>query len=174
MKFATWNVNSLNVRLPHVLDWLRDNQPDVLCLQETKQEDSKFPYEALIETGYESAHIGQKTYNGVAMLSKYPMEDIRRGLPGDETDEQARYVEALIGAPKPVRVGGIYLPNGNPLGTEKFTYKLAWMARLKAHAQTLLTHEEPLVLATFIMQRIFIHKIKHLPIFQNILGRMVE
>ena len=147
MRIATWNVNSINARLEGVLDWFKEANPDVACLQEIKCVDEKFPSEAFESLGYNVAVHGQKTYNGVAMLSKYPMEDIRRGLPGDETDEQARYIEALIGAPKPVRVGGIYLPNGNPLGTEKFTYKLAWMARLKAHAQTLLTHEEPLVLA---------------------------
>lgn len=147
MRIATWNVNSINARLEGVLDWFKEANPDVACLQEIKCVDEKFPSEAFESLGYNVAVHGQKTYNGVALLSKYPMEDVRRGLPGDETDEQARYIEALIGAPKPVRVGGIYLPNGNPLGTEKFTYKLAWMARLKAHAQTLLTHEEPLVLA---------------------------
>jgi exodeoxyribonuclease-3 len=147
MRIATWNVNSINARLEGVLDWFKEANPDVACLQEIKCVDEKFPSEPFESLGYNVAVHGQKTYNGVAMLSKYPMEDVRRGLPGDETDEQARYIEALIGAPKPVRVGGIYLPNGNPLGTEKFTYKLAWMARLKAHAQSLLTHEEPLVLA---------------------------
>ena len=147
MKIATWNVNSINARLEGVLDWFKEANPDVACLQEIKCVDEKFPSEAFESLGYNVAVHGQKTYNGVALLSKYPMEDIRRGLPGDETDEQARYIEALIGAPKPVRVGGIYLPNGNPIGTEKFTYKLAWMARLKAHAQALLADEEPLVLA---------------------------
>ena len=147
MRIATWNVNSINARLEGVLDWFKEANPDVACLQEIKCVDEKFPSEAFESLGYNVAVHGQKTYNGVALLSKYPMEDIRRGLPGDETDEQARYIEALIGAPKPVRVGGIYLPNGNPIGTEKFTYKLAWMARLKAHAQALLADEEPLVLA---------------------------
>lgn len=147
MRIATWNVNSINARLEGVLDWFKEANPDVACLQEIKCVDEKFPSEAFESLGYNVAVHGQKTYNGVALLSKYPMEDIRRGLPGDETDEQARYIEALIGAPKPVRVGGIYLPNGNPIGTGKFTYKLAWMARLKAHAQALLADEEPLVLA---------------------------
>lgn len=147
MRIATWNVNSINARLERVLEWFKDASPDVACLQEIKCIDEKFPSEAFESLGYNVAVHGQKTYNGVAMLSKYPMEDIRRGLPGDDGDEQARYIEALIGAPRPVRVGGLYLPNGNPVGTEKFAYKLAWMARLKAHAQTLLADEEPLVLA---------------------------
>lgn len=147
MLIATWNVNSINARLEGVLDWFKEANPDVACLQEIKCIDEKFPTEAFESLGYNVAVHGQKTYNGVALLSKYPMEDIRRGLPGDETDEQARYIEALIGSPTPVRVGGLYLPNGNPINTEKFPYKLAWMERLKAHAQTLLADEEPLVLA---------------------------
>jgi exodeoxyribonuclease-3 len=147
MRIATWNVNSINARLEGVLDWFREAAPDVACLQELKCVDEKFPTEAFESLGYNVAVHGQKTYNGVALLSKFPMEDVRRGLPGDDSDEQARYIEALIGAPRPVRVGGLYLPNGNPIGTEKFNYKLAWMARLKAHAQTLLADEEPLVLA---------------------------
>jgi len=147
MRIATWNVNSINARLDGVLDWFREASPDVACLQEIKCVDEKFPTEAFESLGYNVAVHGQKTYNGVALLSKYPMEDIRKGLPGDETDEQARYIEALIAAPRPVRVGGLYLPNGNPIGTDKFSYKLAWMARLKAHAEVLLAEEEPLVLA---------------------------
>jgi len=146
MRIATWNVNSINARLEGVLDWFKEANPDVACLQEIKCVDEKFPSEAFESLGYNVAVHGQKTYNGVALLSKYPMEDVRRGLPGDETDEQARYIEALIGAPKPVRVAGIYLPNGNPIGTEKFTYKLAWMERLKARAIELLAYEEPLAL----------------------------
>lgn len=146
MKIAAWNVNSLKVRLPQLLDWLAASAPDVVCLQETKLEDANFPRAEIEAAGYQVAFSGQKTYNGVALLSKFPMEDVRRGLPGGEDDEQARYIEAVIGAPRPIRVGGIYLPNGNPIGTEKFAYKLAWMERLKAHAQALLALEEPLVL----------------------------
>jgi exodeoxyribonuclease-3 len=147
MRLATWNVNSINARLETVVGWFEEASPDVAVLQEIKCIDEKFPAEAFERLGYNVAVHGQKTYNGVAMLSKTPMEDIRRGLPGDDTDEQARYIEAVISGPKPVRVAGIYLPNGNPVGTEKFAYKLAWMARLKAHATELLRYEEPLVIA---------------------------
>jgi len=146
MRIATWNVNSINARLETVLAWFREANPDVACLQEIKCVDEKFPAEAFESLGYNVAVHGQKTYNGVAMLSKSPMEDIRRGLPGGDGDDHARYIEALISGPRPVRVGGLYLPNGNPIGTEKFTYKLAWMARLNAHARSLLAIEEPVVL----------------------------
>jgi exodeoxyribonuclease-3 len=150
MRIATWNVNSVNARLERVLEWFESAAPDVAVLQEIKCLDEKFPAEAFERLGYNVAVHGQKTYNGVAMLSKFPLEDVRRGLPfldEDEVDEQARYIEAVIGAPTPVRVAGIYLPNGNPLGTEKFAYKLAWMRRLHAHARGLLDLEEPLVIA---------------------------
>ena len=147
MRLATWNVNSINARLETVLGWFEEASPDVAVLQEIKCIDEKFPAEAFERLGYNVAVHGQKTYNGVAMLSKTPMEDIRRGLPGDDADEQARYIEAVISGPSPVRVAGIYLPNGNPVGTEKFAYKLAWMARLQAHATELLRYEEPLVIA---------------------------
>ena len=150
MRIATWNVNSINARLERVLEWFESAAPDVAVLQEIKCLDEKFPTEAFERLGYNVAVHGQKTYNGVAMLSKFPMEDVRRGLPfldDGEVDEQARYIEAVIAAPTPVRVAGIYLPNGNPLGTEKFAYKLAWMRRLHAHAQGLLALEEPLVIA---------------------------
>jgi exodeoxyribonuclease-3 len=119
----------------------------VAVLQEIKCIDEKFPAEAFERLGYNVAVHGQKTYNGVAMLSKAPMEDIRRGLPGDESDEQARYIEAVVSGPRPVRVIGIYLPNGNPIGTEKFAYKLAWMDRLNRHVRALLPLEEPMVVA---------------------------
>ena len=147
MRIATWNVNSVNARLETVLKWFREAAPDVACLQEIKCVDEKFPREAFESLGYNVAVNGQKTYNGVALLSKSPIEDIRRGLPGDDDDDHARYLEAVISAPKPVRVASIYLPNGNPVGTEKFAYKLAWMARLNAHARELLALEERLVLA---------------------------
>ena len=147
MKLATWNVNSVNARLETVLAWIKAAEPDVVVFQEIKCIDEKFPAEPFESLGYNLAVHGQKTYNGVALLSKYPIEDVRRGLPGDDTDEQARYIEAVIGAPKPVRMGGLYLPNGNPIGTEKFAYKLAWMARLKAHAQVMLANEEAFILA---------------------------
>ena len=149
MRIATWNVNSVNARLERVLGWFEAEAPDVAVLQEIKCVDEKFPSEAFERLGYNVVVHGQKTYNGVALLSKHPVEDVRKGLPflsEDEVDEQARYVEAVIGAPTPFRVVGIYLPNGNPVDTEKFDYKLAWMRRLNAHAQSLLAFEEPLVI----------------------------
>ncbi len=150
MRIATWNVNSVNARLETVSRWFEEAQPDVACLQEIKCIDEKFPTETFERLGYNVIVHGQKTYNGVAMLSKTPFEDVRKGLPGSdghaEGDDHARYIEALISGPRPVRVGGLYLPNGNPIGTEKFDYKLRWMERLKAHATDLLALEEPLVL----------------------------
>ena len=123
MKLATWNVNSLNVRLPHVLDWLAANQPDVLCLQETKQEDSKFPYDVLREAGYEALHCGQKTYNGVAILSRQPLADPLFDIP-DFADVQRRVVSASVGD---LRVVCAYFPNGQSVGSEKYLYKLGWL-----------------------------------------------
>ena len=146
MRIATWNVNSVNARLPTVLAWLEQANPDVACVQEIKCVDEKFPREAFESLGYNVETHGQKSYNGVALLSKFPLSDIRRGLPGDDADEQARYLEAVVEAPRPIRVAAIYLPNGNPLGTEKFAYKLAWFDRLHAHARALMAHEEPLAL----------------------------
>jgi exodeoxyribonuclease-3 len=147
MRIATWNVNSVNARLETVLRWFREAAPDVACLQEIKCVDEKFPREAFEAMGYNAAIHGQKSYNGVAILSKTPLEDVRRGLPGDDGDDHARYLEAVVSGPKPTRVASIYLPNGNPIGAEKFAYKLAWMARLNAHARELLALEERLVLA---------------------------
>jgi exodeoxyribonuclease-3 len=144
VKIATWNVNSIKARLPHVLEWLDAAQPDVLCLQETKCPDADFPALELRGAGYHVETVGQRAYNGVALLSKEPPRDLRRGLPGAPEDEQARYIEGTFGD---VRVASLYLPNGNPIGTEKFTYKLAWMDRLRAHAATLLETEQPVVLA---------------------------
>lgn len=152
MRIATWNVNSVNARLPTVLAWLEAARPDVVGFQEIKCLDGNFPREAFESLGYNVETHGQKTYNGVALLSKHPMSDVRRGLPGvdasgHEADaEQARYIEAVIEAPRPVRVGCLYLPNGNPVGTAKFDYKLAWMDRLQAHARDLLALEEPFTL----------------------------
>jgi exodeoxyribonuclease-3 len=146
MRIATWNVNSVNARLETVTRWFEQAQPDVACLQEIKCVDEKFPTEAIERLGYNCAVFGQKSYNGVAIISKTPLEDVRRGLPGDESDEQARYIEAVVSGPQPVRVASIYLPNGNPIGTEKFAYKLAWMERLRRHARDLLALEEPLAL----------------------------
>ncbi|HEX7799598.1 MAG TPA: exodeoxyribonuclease III [Asticcacaulis sp.] len=151
MKLATWNVNSVNARLPLVLQWFREAMPDVCALQEIKCVDEKFPVEAFESLGYNCAVFGQKTWNGVAIVSKYPLSDVRRGLPrkdlaDDETDEQSRYIEAVVEAPTPVRFASIYLPNGNPLGTDKYAYKLRWLERLRAHAASLLPLEEITVL----------------------------
>ncbi len=147
MRIATWNVNSVNARLETVLRWFEAERPDVACLQEIKCIDEKFPAEAFERLGYTVAVHGQKAYNGVALLSLTPLEDVRKGLPGDEGDDHARYLEAVISGPSPVRVATIYLPNGNPVGTEKFAYKLKWLERLNAHARALLALEERLVLA---------------------------
>ena len=146
MRIATWNVNSVNARLETVVRWFEEAQPDVACLQEIKCVDEKFPAEPFERLGYNLAIHGQKSYNGVAILSKFPLEDVRRGLPEGDGDEHARYIEAVVSGPQPVRVASIYLPNGNPIGTEKFTYKLAWMERLRRHAESLLAFEEPLAL----------------------------
>ncbi len=147
MRIATWNVNSINARLETVEAWFKEVQPDVACLQEIKCIDEKFPREPFESMGYNVETHGQKTYNGVALLSKRPLSDVRRGLPEGDGDDHARYIEALVEAERPVRVGGIYLPNGNPVGTDKFAYKLRWMERLRRHAQALLEHEEAVVLA---------------------------
>ena len=143
MKIATWNVNSVKARLPHLLAWLEAAQPDVALLQELKCVEDAFPYLEVEELGYNCAVLGQKSYNGVAILSKRPMEDLVRGLPGDPDDPQARYLEATV---EGVRVASIYLPNGNPVASDKYPYKLAWMARLRAHVQSLLAEEYALVL----------------------------
>src|SRR5690349_7394078 len=114
---ATWNVNSVNARLPNVLAWLGEAKPDIVLLQEIKCLDAAFPTDAVGELGYNAVTHGQKSYNGVAILSRRPIEDVVRGLPGDDSDEQARYLEAIVGG---LRVASIYLPNGNPIGTDKF------------------------------------------------------
>ena len=146
MRIATWNVNSVNARLETVLAWFKQANPDVACLQEIKCVDEKFPALAFETLGYNAAVHGQKSYNGVALLSKTPLEDVRVGLPGDDGDDHARYIEAVVSGPNPVRVASIYLPNGNPIGTDRFDYKLKWMDRLKRHASELLAYEEPLAL----------------------------
>jgi len=147
MIIASWNVNSVKARIATVLDWLKEAGPDVACLQEIKCEDDAFPRLEIEDLGYNVETHGQKSYNGVAILSKLPMSDVRRGLPGGEGDDQARYIEAVIEADTPVRVASIYLPNGNPAPGDKYDYKLAWMDRLRDHARGLLRYEERLVLA---------------------------
>lgn len=144
MKIASWNVNSIKSRLPHLLAWLDAAKPDVVCLQETKTIEENFPFFEIEAAGYTAAVAGQKAYNGVAILSAHPMEVLEKRLPGEKADDQARYVEVRVEA---LRVGSVYLPNGNPVGTEKFDYKLRWMDRLKRHAHALLKTEDPFVLA---------------------------
>ncbi len=143
VKIATWNVNSVKARLPNLLAWLKDFQPDVALLQETKSLAESFPRLEIEALGYNCAVVGQKSYNGVALLSRDKIEDVLYALPGDAEDTQARYVE---GSTFGIRVASIYLPNGNPIDTEKFPYKLAWMDRLTRHAKALLQSEAPLVL----------------------------
>ena len=148
MRIATWNVNSVRQRLGHLLDFLKEAEPDALCLQEIKCVDTDFPRAEIEAAGWQVETYGQKTFNGVAILSRSRLEDVRRGLPGDDGDEQARYLEGVLPlGDGVVRVASIYLPNGNPPNTEKYPYKLGWMQRLTAHARMLLEHEEPLVLA---------------------------
>ena len=139
---ATWNVNSVRRRLPNLLDWLNESGPDIVLLQETKVTDDQFPRAEIADVGYNLAVAGQKAYNGVALLSKSSIEVTQRVLPGDSSDTHARYIEALIGT---VRVASLYLPNGNPIGTEKFNYKLSWMERLSSHAKHLLESEEAII-----------------------------
>jgi exodeoxyribonuclease-3 len=147
VRVATWNVNSVRQRLEQLLAYLRDVAPDVLCLQETKCEDASFPRLEIEDAGYNVETHGQKGFNGVAILSKRPIEVVR-GLPGFESDPQARYIEAIVADDKgAVRVASIYLPNGNPPATEKYAYKLAFMDSLIAHARELLKLEEATVLA---------------------------
>ncbi len=147
VRIASWNVNSVKARLNHLMAWLAEAKPDIVLLQELKCVAENFPAMEIGDLGYNIAVSGQKTYNGVAILSKTPLEVEQTTLPGDPADEQARYLEALTETDAGVlRVASIYLPNGNPLGTGKFDYKLAWMERLRSHAEALLRHEEPLVL----------------------------
>ncbi|MGF1457095.1 MAG: exodeoxyribonuclease III [Alphaproteobacteria bacterium] len=148
MTIATWNVNSIKVRAQTVADWLDSAKTDILCLQELKVTDDKFPAELFEERGYHAAVHGQTTYNGVAILSRLPLEDVSTGLPGDDSDEQARYLEATVSTETgALRVASLYLPNGNPVPGPKYDYKLGWMARLEARARDLLAFEEPFVLA---------------------------
>lgn len=142
MKFATWNVNSLNVRLEHLLNWLKTNQPDVVCLQETKQEDSKFPYDALKEAGYEAAHIGQKTYNGVAILSRHPISNVQRNIPGFDDDQQ-RVIAADVNG---LRVVCAYFPNGQAVDSDKYHYKLRWLQALNGWLKNQLAEHPKLLL----------------------------
>src|SRR5690606_20543893 len=153
MKIATWNINGVKARIENLVAWLKESQPDIVCLQEIKTVDEGFPRAEIEALGYHVETHGQKGFNGVALLSKLRFDEVNRGLPGDDADEQARFIEGVFsvtdtkGTPKALRVVSLYLPNGNPVGTEKFTYKLAWMARLERWASERLVLEEPLVLA---------------------------
>jgi exodeoxyribonuclease-3 len=148
MRIATFNINGVKARINALIDWLEEAKPDVALLQEIKSVDEGFPRELFEDRGYHVETHGQKGFNGVAILSRLPLEDVRRGLPGDDTDEQARWIEAtVIGDTEAVRVCGLYLPNGNPVPGPKYDYKLAWMARMHRHAEELLASEMPVVMA---------------------------
>ncbi|HEX2655629.1 MAG TPA: exodeoxyribonuclease III [Xanthobacteraceae bacterium] len=148
MRIATWNVNSINQRVDNVVTWLSERQPDLVCLQETKCIDEKFPREPFEALGYNVAVHGQKTFNGVAIISKLPFDEVTPRLPGDDFDEQARFLEVVVSVKGGVvRVGCLYLPNGNPPETEKYSYKIKWMDRIVAYARERMALEEPFVLA---------------------------
>ncbi len=148
MRIATWNVNSVRQRLPHLLDYLGRAAPDALCLQELKCVDDAFPRAEVEAAGYRCAVHGQKGFNGVAILTRAEPEEVRVGLPGDDADVQSRYIEAVIpGGAGPVRVASLYLPNGNPPDTDKYPYKLGFMDRLIRRAAELIAAEECFVLA---------------------------
>ncbi len=147
MFIATWNVNSIRQRLTHLLDWVKANQPDILLLQETKCVNESFPAMELEELGYNLALHGQKTFNGVAILSRFPLADIVTRLPGEETDDHCRYIEAVASLPTggALRVVSVYVPNGQSPDSDKFQFKLRFFDRLREHLARLLTYEEVLV-----------------------------
>jgi exodeoxyribonuclease-3 len=145
MKIATYNVNGVNGRLPVLLRWLEESQPDVACLQELKAPDEKFPEQALADAGYNAIWHGQKSWNGVAILSKkkYKITEVKRGLPGDESDEQSRYIQAMVNG---ILIACIYLPNGNPAPGPKFDYKMLWFERLILEARRIMKLKCPAIL----------------------------
>ncbi|HSO46783.1 MAG TPA: exodeoxyribonuclease III [Rhizobiaceae bacterium] len=148
MKIATWNINGVKARIALLVEWLRQEQPDIACLQEIKSVDEGFPRAEIEALGYNVETYGQKGFNGVAILSKLLFDEVNRGLPGNHDDEQSRFIEGVFSTPSgPLRVVSLYLPNGNPLGTEKFTYKLEWMERLHRWTKQRFALEERLVLA---------------------------
>ncbi len=147
MIIATFNINGIKARINALPDWLAERKPDVVLLQEIKSVDENFPREIFEDMGYQVETHGQKSFNGVAILSKLPLEDITRGLPGDDEDEQARWIEATVVGKTAIRLCGLYLPNGNPAPGPKYDYKLAWMERLQARAEELLASEEPALMA---------------------------
>lgn len=146
LRVATWNVNSVRVRLPQLLEWLSQDKPDVVLLQELKCQEEAFPAMEIENLGYNIAIHGQKTYNGVAILSKLPLDDICRGLPGNENDAEARYIEAVVSLKgRALRVASVYVPNGQTTDSDKFSYKLSFLDKLQAHLSSLLTFEEAIV-----------------------------
>lgn len=148
MRIATWNINGIKARLDTLTAWLTEARPDVVVLQEIKSTDETFPREAITDLGYNLETHGQKSFNGVAILSRSPLEDVVRGLPGDPADDQARWIEATVMGPnRACRVCGLYLPNGNPAPGPKYDYKLAWMDRLAARAADLIASEQIALLA---------------------------
>lgn len=145
MRIATYNVNGINGRLPVLLRWLEETKPDVVCLQELKAPDEKFPEQAITEAGYNAIWLGQKSWNGVAILARnLEIKELRRGLPGDPEDLQSRYIEAMVNN---IVIGCLYLPNGNPAPGPKLEYKLGWFERLHLHAEQLLSFDLPVILA---------------------------
>jgi exodeoxyribonuclease-3 len=147
MRIATWNINGIKARLEILLTWLAQEKPDIVVLQEIKSVDEAFPRAEIEALGYNVETHGQKSWNGVAILSLLPFDEVWRGLPGDESDEQARLIEGVFSVESGVvRVCGIYLPNGNPVDSEKFPYKLGWMRRLESFVEGRLALEEPFIL----------------------------
>ncbi|MEO6542387.1 MAG: exodeoxyribonuclease III, partial [Ferruginibacter sp.] len=145
MKIATYNVNGVNGRLPVLLRWLKESKPDIVCLQELKAPQEKFPLNAINEAGYNAIWHGQKSWNGVAILARgMEIQEVRNALPGDPNDMHSRYIEAIINN---IVIGCLYLPNGNPAPGIKFDYKIKWFRRLRAHAKKLLAHDVPVILA---------------------------
>jgi exodeoxyribonuclease III len=147
VKVATFNINGIRARLEALTAWLDAARPDLVVLQEIKCTDEAFPRETFEDLGYNVETYGQKSFNGVAILSRLPLEDVVRGLPGDEEDEQARWIEATVVGREALRICGLYLPNGNPAPGPKYDYKLAWMERLEDHARRLLAMEMPVLMA---------------------------
>ena len=153
MKIVTWNINGVRARIANLVHWLKESQPDIVCLQEIKSVDEGFPRLEVEALGYHVETHGQKGFNGVAILSKIRFDEVNRRLAGDDGDEQARFIEGVFsvrdrrGKKTALRVVSLYLPNGNPIGTEKFTYKLAWMGRLENWVRERLALEEPMVVA---------------------------
>ncbi|MDD9332719.1 MAG: exodeoxyribonuclease III, partial [Bartonella sp.] len=148
MKIATWNIAGIKARHETLCKWLEQNQPDVVCLQEIKSVDENFPRDTIENLGYHIETHGQKSFNGVAILSKKVPDEVILRLPGDNNDKQARYIETVYSTNTgSIRVASLYLPNGNPINSEKYLYKIEWMKRLYTHAKSLLAYEEPLILA---------------------------